>query len=154
MIEVGSEAPEFTLLDQDSNEVSLRDFRGRKVVLAFYPMDFSSVCSDQFSIYQEVLPEIEARGVTILGISVDHSDAHAAFREKLGTEITLLADFHPKGEVARAYGALIEERGHNNRSLVLIDEAGVVRWVHAEKTPLSIPGPNLIFDALDEMPSA
>jgi peroxiredoxin len=148
MIEAGSEAPEFTLLDQDENEVSLADFRGRKVVLAFYPMDFSSVCSDQFSIYQEVLPELRERGVEVLGISVDHSNAHAAFREKLGTEITLLADFHPKGEVARAYGALISERGHNNRSLVLIDEDGIVRWAHAEPTPLSIPGPNLIFDAL------
>jgi peroxiredoxin len=151
MIEVGSEAPEFTLLDHEENEVSLADFRGRKVMLAFYPMDFSGVCSDQFSIYQEVLPEITERGVEIVGISVDHSNAHAAFREKLGTDITLLADFHPKGEVARAYGALIEERGHNNRSLVLIDEEGIVRWVHAEPTPLSIPGPNLIFDALDQV---
>jgi peroxiredoxin len=151
MIEVGSEAPEFTLLDQDENEVSLSDFRGRKVVLAFYPMDFSSVCSDQFSIYQEVLPEIEEQGATILGISVDHSHAHAAFREQLGTDIKLLADFHPKGEVARAYGALIEERGHNNRSLVLVDEKGIVRWVHAEPTPLSIPGANLIFDALEQV---
>lgn len=149
MVEVGSEAPDFTLPDQDENDVSLADFRGRKVMLAFYPMDFSSVCSDQFSIYQEVMPEIEERGLTILGISVDHSPAHAAFREKLGTEITLLADFHPKGEVARAYGAFIEERGHNNRSLVLIDEDGIVSWVHAEETPLSIPGPNLIFDALE-----
>jgi len=150
MIEVGSEAPGFTLLDHEENEVSLSDFRGRKVVLAFYPMDFSSVCSDQLSIYQEVLPEIRDRGVEVLGISVDHSNAHAAFREHIGTDIILLADFHPKGEVARAYGALIEERGHNNRSLVLIDEQGIVRWVHAEPTPLSIPGPNLIFDALEE----
>jgi peroxiredoxin len=149
MIEVGSPAPDFTLLDQDLNEVSLTDFRGRKVVLAFYPMDFSGVCSDQFSIYQEVLPELAERGVEVLGISVDQSHSHAAFREKLGTEITLLADFHPKGEVARAYGAYIEERGHNNRSLVLVDEDGVVQWVHAEPTPLSIPGPNLIFDALE-----
>jgi peroxiredoxin len=151
VIEVGSEAPAFTLLDQAENEVSLADFRGRKIVLAFYPMDFSGVCSDQFSIYQEVLPELSDRGVTVLGVSVDHSHAHAAFREKLGTEITLLADFHPKGEVARAYGAYIEERGHNNRSLVLIDGEGVVRWAHAEPTPLSIPGPNLIFDALDSV---
>ena len=151
MIEVGAQAPDFTLLDQDENEVSLADFRGRKVVLAFYPMDFSSVCSDQFSIYQEVLPELTERGVEVLGISVDHSAADAAFREKLGTDITLLADFHPKGEVAGAYGAYIEERGHANRSLVLIDEDGIVRWVHAEPTPLSIPGPNLIFDALDEV---
>ncbi len=150
MIEVGSQAPDFTLLDQAENEVSLSDFRGQKVVLAFYPMDFSSVCSDQFSIYQEVMPELTERGVTILGISVDQTNAHAAFREKLGTEMTLLADFHPKGEVARAYGAYIEERGHNNRSLVLIDEDGIVRWAHAEPTPLSIPGPNLIFDALQQ----
>jgi len=149
MIEVGSEAPEFTLLDQDENEVSLSDFRGRKVVLAFYPMDFSSVCSDQFSIYQEVLPEIEERGATILGISVDHSNAHAAFREKLGSDITLLADFHPKGAVSETYGAYQPERGFNNRSLVLVGPGGAVEWSHASPSELEIPGANLIFDALE-----
>ena len=87
--------------------------------------------------------------MTLLGISVDHSWAHRAFRKALGVEFTLLADFHPKGEVASAYGAYLEDWGTTNRSLVLIDEGGIVRWVHEAPTPLEIPGANLIFDALD-----
>jgi peroxiredoxin len=149
MIAAGQPAPDFTLRDQDGDEVSLVGFRGGKVLLVFYPADFSSVCSDQFSIYQEVKPEIEAKGVTMLGISVDGVFAHKAFQEKTGADIPLLSDFEPKGEVARAYGAYIEDRGHANRSLVLIDEDGVVEWVHESPTPLEIPGANLIFDALE-----
>ncbi len=149
MIEVGAKAPAFTLPDQDGNEVSLSDFAGSRLVLAFYPLDFSPVCTDQLSIYQEVLEEIEARGAKLVGVSVDSFFAHKAFADKLGLSIPLLADFHPKGEVARAYGALIEERGHANRSLVLVDEDGVVAFSMATPTPLEIPGANVIFDALE-----
>ena len=149
MIAAGEPAPDFTLRDQDGKRVSLSGFRGRKVLLVFYPMDFSPVCSDQLSIYQEVKPEIEAKGVEMIGVSVDHGFAHKAFQEKLGIDTTLLADFEPKGEVARAYGAYIEKVGHSNRSLVLIDEEGVVEWAHESPTPLEIPGANVIFDALE-----
>jgi len=148
VIEPGTKAPAFTLPDQDGNDVSLSDFACRRLVLAFYPGDFSPVCTDQLSIYQEVLGEIEDRGATLVGVSVDSSFCHAAFREKLGLTVPLLADFHPKGEVCEAYGAYIPERGHANRSLVLIED-GEVRWSHAAPTPLEIPGANLIFDALD-----
>lgn len=148
MIAAGEPAPEFTLRDQDGEKVSLSDFRGRKVLLVFYPLDFSPVCTDQLSIYQEVKPEIEAKGVTMVGISVDSGFAHRAFREKLGLDTRLLADFEPKGEVSRAYGAYIEKVGHANRSLVLVDEGGTVEWVYESPTPLEIPGANLIFDAL------
>lgn len=148
MIEPGVPAPDFALPDQDRNSVRLDDFAGRRLVIAFYPLDFSLVCADQLSIYQEVLPEIEATGATLVGISVDSPDAHRAFREQLGLTMPLLSDFHPKGEVTRAYGAYIEKRGHGNRSLVLVDEEGTVAWSHASPTPLEIPGANLIFDAL------
>lgn len=148
MIEPGTTAPDFTLRDHEGNEVSLTDYRGRKVVLCFYPADFSPVCSDQLSIYQEVKGEIDEAGAELIGISVDHTWAHAAFRERLGVEFTLLADFHPKGEVARAYGAYLEANGTANRALVFIDENGIVRWAYAASTPLEIPGANLIFDAL------
>ncbi len=148
MIGAGEPAPEFTLRNQDGEKVSLSDFRGGKVLLVFYPADFSPVCGDQLSIYQEVKPEIEAKGVRMIGISVDGVFAHKAFQEKLGVDTPLLADFEPKGEVARAYGAYIEKRGHANRSLVLVDEEGVVEWVYEPETPLEIPGANLIFDAL------
>jgi peroxiredoxin len=149
MIAAGEPAPDFTLLNQAGERVSLSGFRGRKVLLVFYPMDFSPVCSDQLSIYQEVKPQIEAKGVEMIGISVDHGFAHKAFQEKLGIDTPLLADFEPKGEVARAYGAYIEKVGHANRSLVLVDEAGTVEWVHESPTPLEIPGANVIFDALE-----
>ena len=147
MIEAGEKAPDFSLPDQDGNEVSLADFAGRKVVLVFYPGDFSSVCSDQLGVYQEVLGEIEAKGAALVGISVDSSDSHRAFRERLNLEMPLLADFHPKGEVARAYGVYSDEYGKSARALFLIDENGVVRWAY-ESHPLKVPGANLIFDAL------
>ena len=153
MIAVGDAAPDFTVKDQDGEAVSLGDFKGRKVLIAFYPLDFSPVCSDQLSIYQEVKPQIAEKGVELVGISVDHGFAHKAFQEKLGIDTPLLADFEPKGEVARAYGAYIEQTGHANRSLVLVDEEGTVAWVHESATPLEIPGANLIFDALETVGS-
>jgi peroxiredoxin len=148
MIEPGTPAPDFTLPNHRGEQVGLSDYRGRKLILAFYPNDFSPVCSDQLSLYQEVLGRINEQGAELVGISTDGSWAHNAFRKQLGLEMTLLSDFHPKGEVSRAYGAYLEDWGTPNRSLVLIDEDGIVRWVHAEPTPLSIPGANLIFDAL------
>ena len=99
--------------DQDGNEVSLEDLKGQTTVLVFYPLDFSPVCTDQLNVYQEVLPELEAQGVKLYGVSVDSAFAHKAFQDHLGISIPLLADFHPKGEVVRAYGVYIEERGHN-----------------------------------------
>jgi peroxiredoxin len=151
LIAVGTQAPDFTLPDHRGEDVSLGDYRGRKVMLAFYPKDFSPVCSDQLSIYQEVKPQLDEQGLELLGVSIDHSWAHRAFRKVLGIEFTLLADFLPRGEVMEAYGAYLPDRGTSNRSLVLIDEAGVVRWVHECEAPAEIPGANLIFDALGEL---
>ena len=150
MIEAGEPAPDFTLRDQDGKRVSLSDLRGKRVLLVFYPLDFSPVCSDQLSIYQEVLGEIEDRDAALVGVSVDSSACHAAFRERLGLTYPLLADFHPKGAVCAAYGAYMDDWGHANRSLVLIDRDGTVAWSFATPTPLEIPGANLIFDALDD----
>jgi peroxiredoxin len=151
MIELGTPAPDFSLPDQDGNEVSLASLRGESVVLAFYPLDFSPVCTDQLNVYQEILPELTERGVRMYGVSVDSGFAHKVFQRELGVSIPLLADFHPKGEVARAYGAYVEERGVARRALVLIDPDGVVRWSYASPSPLEIPGANLIFDALEEL---
>jgi peroxiredoxin len=153
MIAAGEPAPDFTLRNQDGEKVSLSDYRGRRVLLVFYPLDFSPVCSDQLSVYQEVKPQIAEKGVELVGISVDHGFAHKAFQEKLGIDTPLLADFEPKGEVARGSGAPIEGVGHANRSLVLIDADGVVEWAHESPTPLEIPGANLIFDALETVGS-
>jgi len=150
VIAVGERAPDFSLPNHKGEQVSLSDFRGRKVLLAFYPSDFSPVCSDQLSIYQEVKPSLDEAGLEVLGVSIDHSWAHRAFRKQLNVDFTLLADFHPKGQVAELYGAYLADYGTSNRSLVLIDEEGVVSWVHETPTPLEIPGANLIFDALAE----
>jgi peroxiredoxin len=154
MIEPGSAAPDFTLPDQDGNEVSLADFRGQTVVLVFYPADFSPVCTDQLSVYQEVLDELEERGVKLVGISVDSAWAHKAFRGDLGVTIPLLADFHPKGEVAQAYDAYVQKRGVAKRALVMVGPDGVVEWSYESPSPLEIPGANLIFDALDQRAAA
>ena len=153
MIGAGEPAPGFTLTDQDGQQISLADFRGRTVVLVFYPADFSPVCTDQLSIYQEVLDELEARGVQMLGISVDGAFCHKAFQAHLNLTIPLLADFHPKGEVARAYGVWSEDYGVSGRALVMIGPDGTVDWAH-RASPLEVPGANLIFDALDQRTTA
>ena len=148
MIAPGTPAPDFTLADQDGNEVSLADLRGQTTVLVFYPLDFSPVCTDQLNVYQEVFGDLEREGVRLLGVSVDSAFAHKAFQDHLGIDIPLLADFHPKGEVARSFGVFIDERGHSERALVMIDPEGVVSWVHVSPSPLEIRGANLIFDAI------
>jgi peroxiredoxin len=149
VIEAGRPAPDFTLRDQDGNKVSLAGFRGSTVVLVFYPADFSPVCTDQLSVYQEVLGELEARGTRLLGISVDGAFCHKAFQGHLGLTIPLLADFHPKGEVARAYGVWSERYGLSDRALVMVGPEGTVEWSY-RSDPLEVPGANLIFDALDQ----
>jgi peroxiredoxin len=146
VIEPGTKAPDFSLPDQDGNQVSLADFAGRKLVLAFYPLDFSPVCTDQLSLYQEVLGEIESQGASLVGISVDSSYCHRAFREQLNLTMPLLADFNPKGEVADAYGVYSEKYGSSGRALFLVED-GTVRWAY-KSPPAEVPGANLIFDAL------
>jgi peroxiredoxin len=153
MIEPGSPAPDFSLADQDGNRVSLSDLRGETVVLVFYPADFSPVCTDQLSVYEEVLPELEERGAKLLGISVDGAFCHKAFRQHNNISIPLLADFHPKGKVAKAYGVWSEDHGVSGRALVMVGPDGVVQWSYLSP-PLEIPGANLIFDALEQRTAA
>jgi peroxiredoxin (alkyl hydroperoxide reductase subunit C) len=150
MIEPGTRAPDFSLPDQEGNEVSLAALRGQTIVLVFYPLDFSPVCTDQLNVYQEILPELEGAGVRMYGVSVDSSFAHAAFQRELGVSIPLLADFHPKGEVTKRFGVYNAERGVARRALVMIDPDGFVRWSYVSQSPLEIPGANLIFDALEQ----
>jgi len=154
MIEPGTPAPDFKLRDQDGQEVSLADLRGQTSVLVFYPLDFSPVCTDQLSIYQELVSDFEQRGVKLYGVSVDSAFAHKAFQERLNLTIPLLADFEPKGQVARAYGVYNDEYGTAQRALVMIGPDGVVKWAYCSPSPLEIPGANLIFDALEPTAAA
>ncbi|HYI99823.1 MAG TPA: redoxin domain-containing protein [Thermoleophilaceae bacterium] len=149
MIEPGTHAPDFDLPDQDGKRVALRDLEGQTSVLAFFPAAFSPVCTDQLSIYQEVLPDLEARDTHVYGVSVDNPFSLKAFQDSLGVTIPLLADFHPKGEVSQAFGVYVPDRGVATRALVMLGPDLVVRWAHQPPSPLEIPGANLIFDALD-----
>jgi mycoredoxin-dependent peroxiredoxin len=134
-IEVGQKAPEFTLKDQNMKEVSLKDFHGKNVVLAFYPLDFSPVCSKEHACFKEDFSQFKGVNADVLGISVDSAWSHKAFAEKLGIGYSLLADFHPKGDIAKKYGLYLEEKGITNRATVIIDKEGVVRFVKVYDIP-------------------
>ena len=149
MIAVGDPAPDFTVKDQDGEEVSLADFAGRKVLIAFYPLDFSPVCSDQLALYQEgVKGELADAGITLVGLSVDSPYAHKAFQEKLGIDTVLLSDFEPKGATAKAFDSYIEGAGIANRTLVLIDEDGKVAWTYESPSPGEFPRPDVLRQAI------
>jgi peroxiredoxin (alkyl hydroperoxide reductase subunit C) len=148
VIEPGSPAPNFSLTDQDGQRVSLADLRGQTSVLVFYPLDFSPVCTDQLNVYDEVLDDLGRLGARLYGVSVDSAYCHKAFQSELGIRIPLLADFHPKGAVAKAYGVYDEKWGSSFRALVMIDPDLKIKWAHRSPSALEIPGANLIFDAL------
>ena len=145
---VGQDAPDFTLRDQDGKKVTLSELRGQKVVLVFYPLDWSPVCTDQLNLYQDAISDFKKQGASLYGISVDSAFSHKAFQEHLGIEFPLLADFEPKGEVARKYGMYMEKHGTNERGFVVIDADGKVKHVHKSPSPLEIPAASLILDAL------
>jgi peroxiredoxin len=153
MIEAGSPAPDFTLRDQDGQDVTLADLKGQTSLLVFYPLDFSPVCSDQLSIYQELMDDFESKGVKLYGVSVDSAFCHKAFQDKLNLTMPLLADFEPKGAAAKAFGIYNDEHGISNRALFLIDPEGTVTWSYVSPSVLEIPGANLIFDALESAPA-
>ena len=145
---VGHDAPDFTLRDQDGKKVTLSELRGQTVVLVFYPLDWSPVCTDQLNLYQDAMSDFTKQGALLYGVSVDSAFSHKAFQDHLGIEFPLLADFEPKGEVARKYDMYIEKHGTNERGFVVIDADGKVKHVHKSPSPLEIPAASLIFDAL------
>lgn len=147
-VAAGEPAPDFTLPSGPGETLSLDDLRGRPAVLVFYPGDWSPVCSDQLDLYQAVLPRFEDRGARLVGISVDSVWCHAAFAEDRSLGFPLLADFEPKGAVARAYGVYREDDGVAERALFVLDAEGVVRWSHLSP-PDVVPGADGILEALD-----
>ena len=148
IIEAGSEAPEFTLKREDGEPFTREDLAGKTTVLVFYPAAFSSVCTDQFQIYEEVLSDFAAQGATLYGVSIDQTDSQVAFRESLGVTIPMLSDSHPQGAASTAFGALFEPTGVSNRALVIVGPDQKVQWSWEGEHPGILPGANLIFDGL------
>ncbi len=146
----GSEAPEFALPSTADQRVSLSEFRGRPVILAFYPEDWSPVCSDQLALYQELLPEFQRFDAALLGISVDGIWCHLAFAKDRNLHFPLLADFEPKGEVARAYQVYRAQDGTTERALYVIDAEGIVRWSYVSPVGVN-PGADGILRALENL---
>jgi peroxiredoxin len=144
----GTAAPDFTLHSTPDQQVSLRDFRGQPVILAFYPADWSPVCGDQMALYNEILPEFQRYGAELLGVSVDGVWSHLAFAAQRKLHFPLLADFEPKGAVARRYGVYRDAEGTTERALFVIDKEGVVRWSYV--SPIGVnPGADGILRALE-----
>ena len=146
----GDQAPDFSLKSTPDQLVSLSDFRGRTVILAFYPADFSPVCGDQMALYQAVLPEFHKLGADLMGISVDNVWSHIAFAKDRGIHFPLLSDFEPKGAVARAYGAYRPQDGEAARALFVVDGDGVVRWSYLSPVGIN-PGADGILAALESI---
>ena len=146
----GTKAPVFTLRTTPDQSISLHDLRGRPVVLAFYPADWSPVCGDQLALYQEILPELRRFNAQLLGISVDGVWSHVAYADHRNLTFPLLSDFEPKGAVSRLYGAYQREAGESARALFVIDEEGIVRWSYLSPVGIN-PGADGILRALEAL---
>jgi peroxiredoxin len=146
----GTPAPSFVLPASPDRRISLEQLRGRPVVLAFYPADWSPVCGDQMALYSALSSEWDRLGALVLGISVDGPWCHGAFEENRHLKLTLLADFEPKGAVSRAYGVYNEREGTSQRALFVIDGDGIIRWSYVSPEDVN-PGADGILAALEQL---
>jgi peroxiredoxin len=146
----GTPAPDFSLHATPDQLVSLKDFKGQPVVLAFYPADWSPVCGDQMALYNEILSEFQRFNAELLGISVDGSWCHLAFAHDRKLHFPLLADFEPKGQVARSFGVYRDHEGTTERALFVIDGAGIIRWSYVSPVGIN-PGADGILRALEAL---
>ena len=146
----GTEAPDFTLHSTPDQRVSLREFRGQPIILAFYPADWSPVCGDQMALYNELLPEFRHFNSALIGVSVDGAWCHLAFARDRKFQFPLLADFEPKGAVARTYGVYRHSDGVSERALFVIDANGTIHWSYV--SPIGVnPGADGILAALEDL---
>jgi peroxiredoxin len=146
----GTAAPEFELNCTPDQKVSLSDFRGRPVILAFYPADWSPVCGDELALFNEALEEFSRHNAQLLGISVDGAWCHAAYARDRQLHYPLLSDFEPKGQIAMEYGVYRHQDGIAERALFVIDRAGIIHWSYV--SPLGVnPGADGILKALEEL---
>lgn len=150
LLEPGTPAPDFTLHVTPDQKLSLNELRGRPVVLAFYPADWSPVCGDQMALYNEVLAEFQKHNAELLGISVDGVWCHGEFAKDRHLHFPLLADFEPKGAVAKQYGAYRDEDGTTERALFVIDRNGTIFWSYCSPVGVN-PGAEGILQALEDL---
>ncbi|MCG2617430.1 peroxiredoxin [Terrimonas sp. NA20] len=150
MLSPGTTAPDFTLYSTPDQKVSLSEFKGKRVILAFYPADWSPVCGDQMALYNETLRFFHKHNAEVIGISVDGKWCHLAFSKDRNLHFPLLADFEPKGAVADQYGVFDEKLGECKRALFVIDEEGIIRWSYLSPVGVN-PGADGILDALEQM---
>jgi len=147
-IAVGQTAPDFVLKDQSQKEVKLADFAGkRNVVLMFYPLDFSPICTNEHACFVNDLKQFEKLDAQVLGLSVDSVWAHKAFAEKMGINYPLLADFHPRGAVADKFGMYLSDKGITGRAIAIINKAGKIAWFKNYDIPV-VPDMKEVADAL------
>lgn len=149
----GTQAPSFTLFSTPDQMVSLSDFKGHPVVLAFFPADWSPVCSDELSLFNEVLPEFQKYNAELLGISVDGIWCHLAFAQARKLRFSLLSDFQPRGAVAKSYGVYREKEGTSDRALFVIDPQGTIGWSYLSPVGVN-PGAEGILRALETINNA
>jgi peroxiredoxin len=150
MLKKNDVAPDFALFATPDQKCSLEEFRGKNVILAFYPADWSPVCGDQMSLYNEMLSFFKKYNAQLLGISVDGKWCHAAYTQQRTLHFPLLADFEPKGEVAKKYGVYNDKDGQCERALFVIDGNGIIQWSYL--SPKSVnPGADGIIEALESI---
>lgn len=150
MLEKGAIAPDFELNATPDQKIKLSDFKGKNVILAFYPADWSPVCSDQMALYNEMLKYFNKQDAQIFGISVDSVWCHLAFEKDRKLHFPLLADFEPKGKVSKDYGVYEDQSGESKRALFVIDKEGKIAWSYLSPTAVN-PGADGILDALEEL---
>jgi peroxiredoxin len=150
MLAIGTPAPEFSLHSTPDQRVALSQLKGKRVILAFYPADWSPVCSDQMALYNETLRFFHKQNAELIGISVDSKWCHLAFSANRKLHFPLLADFEPKGDVAKLYDVYDEVEGECQRALYVLDEQGIIRWNYLSPVGMN-PGADGILDALDQL---
>lgn len=150
MLQKGEPAPAFRLYATPDQQFSLEELKGKNIILAFYPADWSPVCSDQMALYNETLRFFSKYDATIFGISVDSKWCHLAFSQSRKLHFPLLADFEPKGAVSKKYGVYNETEGESERALFVIDKNGIIAWSYLSPAAIN-PGADGILDALEQL---
>ena len=150
MLQKGEQAPDFALYATPDQKLHLSELKGKKVILAFYPADWSPVCGDQMALYNEMLNYFHKYNAELIGISVDSKWCHMAFAHDRKLHFPLLSDFEVKGAVSKLYGAYDEKEGQSKRVLYVLDEEGVVQWGYESPVGMN-PGADGIMEALEKL---